>query len=83
MRVRELYCFWTWYQRRQPRRALALNEGLGGKVLSDRIGHAHPGITYGIYTHRSNGQDRAMANHMGEIIRAALEAQAPSLTSGG
>lgn len=53
----------------------ALDEGLGGKVLSDRIGHAHPGITYGIYTHRSTGRDRSMAEQMGALLRDALGAR--------
>lgn len=60
---------------------LALNEGLGGKILSDRIGHAHPGITHVIYTHRSNGQDRPIAEHMGSLIRSALLAKNPALAT--
>ena len=44
-------------------------------------GHAHPGITYGIYTHRSNGQDRPMADHMGSLVKSALIAKNPALAT--
>ncbi len=40
---------------------LALDSGVHAKIVSDRIGHAHEGITVQIYGHRSTGHDREAA----------------------
>ena len=40
---------------------LSLDAGVHAKIVSDRIGHAHEGITVQIYGHRSTGHDREAA----------------------
>ena len=44
------------------------------KIVSDRIGHAHEGITVAIYGHRSTGHDRAAADLVAAgLIRCRLD----------
>jgi integrase len=38
---------------------LALTSGVEPKIVSDRVGHSNPGVTFQIYTHPSVGADRA------------------------
>ena len=45
------------------------------KIVSDRIGHAHEGITMQIYGHRSTGHDRAAAELVAKLIRQRLDEQ--------
>jgi hypothetical protein len=45
------------------------------KIVSDRIGHAHEGITVQIYGHRSKGHDRHAADLLGGLIRDRLDEQ--------
>ena len=40
---------------------LSLDSGVHAKIVSDRIGHAHEGVTLQIYGHRSTGHDREAA----------------------
>jgi integrase len=49
---------------------LAMDAGVDPKIVSDRIGHANMAITLQIYTHRSTGKDRAMAQMMSDLITA-------------
>jgi integrase len=52
---------------------LALNSGVEPKIVSDRVGHSNPGITFQIYTHRSTGIDQPAADLIGGIIASAVE----------
>jgi len=47
---------------------MAQDAGHNIKTLSERIGHADVTVTGKIYTHKSRGTDRAMADAMGELI---------------
>lgn len=58
---------------------LTLNAGVAPKILSDRIGHSNPGITFQVYTHRSTGLDRPAADLIGTMVATAVQRQ---LTSG-
>lgn len=51
---------------------LSLNSGVEPKILSDRVGHSNPNITFQIYSHHSTGQDRAAAELIGRMIADAL-----------
>lgn len=51
---------------------LALDSGIHAKIVSDRIGHAHEGITVQIYGHRSTGHDRKAAELVGDLLRSRL-----------
>ena len=42
--------------------------------LSDRIGHANELVTLQIYTHRTAGLDRPMAEQLSRLIEGAVEA---------
>jgi len=53
---------------------MALDEDLNVKTLSERIGHADVGVTLKVYTHKTPGKDRPLADHMGSLIAAAVEA---------
>ena len=55
---------------------LAMDSGVDPKILSDRIGHANTGITMQVYTHRSSGRDRLLADQMSALIEAALDGAA-------
>lgn len=55
---------------------LSLDSGVHAKILSDRIGHAHEGITVAIYGHRSTGHDRDAAELVAGLIRARLDGPA-------
>jgi site-specific recombinase XerD len=57
---------------------LALDEGVEPKTLSDRIGHANMSVTLQIYTHRSHGRDKAMAQELGDLIQSAATPDGPS-----
>lgn len=63
---------------------LAIDNGQNIKLLSQRIGHADTSVTLKIYTHRTAGADRPVADHMGGLIEAALRAisgpQSPNLS---
>ena len=48
---------------------LSLDSGVHAKIVSDRIGHAHEGITVQIYGHRSTGHDREAAELIAGLIR--------------
>ena len=52
---------------------LSLDSGVHAKIISDRIGHAHEGITVAIYGHRSTGHDRAAAELVAGLIRRRLD----------
>lgn len=52
---------------------LALDSGVHAKVVSDRIGHAHEGITVQIYGHRSTGHDREAAELVAGLIRTRID----------
>ena len=51
---------------------LALTSGVEPKIVSDRVGHSNPGITFQIYSHPSVGADRAAAEMLGQMIRQAI-----------
>jgi integrase len=53
---------------------LSLDSGVHAKIVSDRIGHAHEGITVQIYGHRSTGHDREAAELVAGLIRTRLDA---------
>ncbi len=52
---------------------LSLDNGVHAKIVSDRIGHAHEGITVQIYGHRSTGHDRDAAELVAGLIRRRLD----------
>lgn len=57
---------------------LALDSGVDVKILSDRVGHANPNVTFQIYSHHSNGRDRSAAEMLATLIESALlNAHAP------
>lgn len=60
---------------------LSLDSGVHAKIVSDRIGHAHEGITVQIYGHRSTGHDRAAAELVAGLIRDRLD-QGPTADAG-
>jgi hypothetical protein len=47
--------------------------GVHAKIVSERIGHAHEGITVQIYGHRSTGHDREAAELVSGLIRRRLD----------
>lgn len=51
---------------------LSLDSGIDPKILSDRVGHSNPSVTFQVYTHRSTGQDRAAAQVIGQLIEDAV-----------
>ncbi|WP_214369119.1 tyrosine-type recombinase/integrase [Pseudonocardia sp. H11422] len=51
---------------------LSLNSGVEPKILSDRVGHSTPAVTFQIYTHRSTGLDRPAADLIGRMIEEAV-----------
>lgn len=51
---------------------LALDSGADPKLVSDRVGHANMSVTFQIYTHRSTGKDRAMADAIANLIRSTM-----------
>ena len=53
---------------------MAIDAGVNPKLLSDRIGHANELVTLQIYTHRTAGLDRPMAEQLGRLIEGAVEA---------
>lgn len=56
---------------------LAQNAGHNIKTLSERIGHADVTVTGKIYTRKSRGTDRIMADAMGAMIeRLAADSEA-------
>lgn len=54
---------------------LSLDSGIDPKILSDRVGHSNPTITFQVYAHRSPGRDRAAAQHIGHLIEDAVHGQ--------
>lgn len=52
---------------------MAMDAGADPKLLSDRIGHANTAVTLQIYTHRSRGRDRQLADHMASAIEQAID----------
>ncbi|WP_134122310.1 tyrosine-type recombinase/integrase [Kribbella kalugense] len=56
---------------------MAQDAGHNVKILSERIGHADKSITMKIYTHRSQGIDRPLAQTMGTLIAQAAGITAP------
>jgi integrase len=46
--------------------------GIEPKILSDRVGHSNPTVTFQIYAHRSTGRDRAAAELIGRLIEEAI-----------
>ena len=59
---------------RHTHATLWLDSGVHAKIVSDRIGHAHEGITVQIYGHRSTGHDREAAELVAGLIRWKLDA---------
>lgn len=57
---------------RHTHATLSLDSGVHAKIVSDRIGHAHEGITVQIYGHRSTGHDREAAELVAGLIRSRL-----------
>jgi integrase len=55
-----------------------LGEGVDPKTLSDRTGHANMSVTLQIYTNRSHGRDKAMAQELGDLIQSAVTPDGPS-----
>jgi integrase len=53
---------------------MAMDAGVNPKLLSDRIGHANELVTLQIYTHRTAGLDRAMAEQLSRMIEGAVMA---------
>ena len=53
---------------------MAMDAGVNPKLLSDRIGHANELVTLQIYTHRTAGLDRAMAEQLSRMIEGAVVA---------
>ena len=51
---------------------LARNQGVNRKLLSERVGHANETVTDTIYTHRTPGADREVADVMGRVIKDAV-----------
>jgi integrase len=51
----------------------ALTSGVEPKIVSDRVGHSNPGVTFQIYTHPSIGADRPAAEMLGRMIQEATE----------
>ena len=51
---------------------LLLDSGIEPKILSDRVGHSNPAVTFQIYAHRSTGRDRAAAELIGRLIGEAV-----------
>lgn len=51
---------------------LSLDSGVHAKIVSDRIGRAHEGITVQIYGHRSTGHDREAAELVAGLIQRGL-----------
>ena len=51
---------------------LSLDSGINPKILSDRVGHSNPTITFQIYAHRSAEWDRAAAQLIGQLIEDAV-----------
>ena len=59
---------------RHPCATMAMDAGVNPKLLSDRIGHANELATLQIYTHRTTGLDRPMAEQLSRLIEGAVEA---------
>jgi integrase len=57
---------------------LSRDHGVNRKILADRVGHANESVTDAIYTHKSSGHDREMADEMGGLIRDAVKRIAPT-----
>ncbi|MGE0297208.1 MAG: tyrosine-type recombinase/integrase [Dehalococcoidia bacterium] len=57
---------------------LSLDSGVEPKVLSDRVGHSNPAVTFQIYAHRSVGRDRDAADLIGRMIAEAVGQAASS-----
>jgi integrase len=53
---------------------IAMDAGVNPKLLSDRIGHANELVTLQIYTHRTTGLDRPMAEQLSQLIEGTVEA---------
>ncbi|MGH3513293.1 MAG: tyrosine-type recombinase/integrase [Pseudonocardiaceae bacterium] len=51
---------------------LSLDSGIEPKILSDRVGHSNPTVTFQIYAHRSTGRDRTAAEIIGRLIEEAV-----------
>jgi integrase len=56
---------------------IAQDAGHNIKTLSERIGHADITVTGRIYTHKSRGTDRQMAQAMGELIELVTTGKRP------
>lgn len=62
---------------------LALTAGVEPKIVSDRVGHSNPGVTFQIYTHPSVGADRAAAEMLGQMIAQAIDDDGSAALEGG
>ncbi len=58
---------------------MALDDAQNAKLLSERIGHADTSVTFQIYTHRSRGQDRGIADDLGALIERAMRIAEPEV----
>jgi integrase len=62
---------------------LSLDSGVEPKILSDRVGHSNPTVTFQIYAHRSTGRDRDAAELIGQMISTALRSPADAAPGAG
>jgi integrase len=71
----KMYEYWRDHQSRRNGHTystLSLDTGIEPKILSDRVGHSNPAVTFQIYAHCSTGQDRAAAELIGRLIERAV-----------
>jgi hypothetical protein len=53
---------------------VSLDAGVNPKIVSERIGHASLAFTLQIYTHRTEGRDRAAAAAVASLLLPGLPA---------
>lgn len=63
----------TGKRQRERSTAARADSGVHAKIVSDRIGHAHEGITVQIYGDRSTGHDQEAAELVAGLIRRKLD----------
>jgi hypothetical protein len=57
---------------------MSLDAGIDPKIVSDRVGHANMNVTFQVHAHRFTGRDRAAAQTIADLIRAALPSTTPT-----